>query len=196
MKNLVLILGGNVLRLLTFTAVMVACSDEEMSPSRNNFPANDRQFNQSSAPDFDQLFSGLGRDCKPGGPNYNLNVWLVGDKRGELGFIAFRQRENESQMIHLDTYIRGLEPNTAYILQRAVDTTLDGNCTSTTWLTLGKGLDPQSIVTNKWGVGHEELFRSVAAIPVGSTFDIHFQILKESTAEVVLTSDCYQYTVR
>ena len=99
-------------------------------------------------------------------------------------------------MIHLDTYIRGLEPNTSYILQRAVDTTLDNNCTSTTWLTLGLGLDPKSIVTNFRGVGHEALFRSVATIPVGTTFDIHFQILKESTMEVVMTSDCYQYTVR
>ncbi|MEJ1242056.1 hypothetical protein WBG78_28170 [Chryseolinea sp. T2] len=174
---------------------LFACSDEQISPRRNDQVPFGKELRSESG-DFDRIFQGFDRDCKPGGPNYNLNVWLMGDKRGELGFIAFRQKENETQMIHLDTYIRGLEPNTSYILQRAVDTTLDNNCTSATWLTLGLGLDPKPIVTNKFGFGHEELFRSVAAIPVGSTFDIHFQILKETTMEVVLSSDCYQYTVR
>ena len=99
-------------------------------------------------------------------------------------------------MIYLDTWVVGLQPNTSYQLQRAVDTVLDGNCTSTSWLTLGKGLVPQSIVTNNWGSGAAELFRSVAAIPVGSTFDIHFRIVKENTEEVALSSSCYEYTVR
>jgi hypothetical protein len=194
MKNLVVTRWGrNAVGILTLLTVLAGCSNDEMSPSGPGFTPRDHQ---PPSIDIDELFSGLGKDCKPGGPNYNLNVWLVGDKRGELGFIAFRQREGESQMIYLDTYVRGLEPNTSYILQRAVDTTLDGNCAGTAWLTLGKGLVPQSIVTNKGGVGHEALFRSVASIPVGSTFDIHFQILKESTSEVVLDSDCYEYTVR
>jgi len=130
-------------------------------------------------------------------PNYDLNVLLSATSNGpELGFIKFRQNEGEPQLIHLDTRVHGLEPNTNYLLQRAVDTALDGNCTSTTWLTLGKGLDPQAIVTNDKGFGEAELFRSVSAIPVGSTFDIHFQIIKEGTLDVVLSSDCYQYTVQ
>jgi len=99
-------------------------------------------------------------------------------------------------MIHLDTWVLGLQPNTRYQLQRAVDIVLDGNCTSTSWLTLGKGLDPQSIITNNWGSGSAELFRSVATIPVGSTFDIHFRIVNENTEEVVLSSSCHEYTVR
>ena len=51
-------------------------------------------------------------------------------------------------MIYLDTWVVGLQPNTSYQLQRAVDTVLDGNCTGPSWLTLGKGLVAQSIVTN------------------------------------------------
>ena len=35
--------------------------------------------------------------------------------------------------------MRGLEPNTSYVLQRAVDTNLDGICTRTSWLTLRMG---------------------------------------------------------
>jgi hypothetical protein len=112
------------------------------------------------------------------------------------GFIKFRQYEDESQMIHLDTWIHGLDANTAYQLQRAVDTTLDGDCTSESWLTLGEGLEPLSIVTNGGGAGIAALFRSVASIPVGSTFDIHFRIVKENTNDVVLTSGCHRYTIR
>jgi hypothetical protein len=130
-------------------------------------------------------------------PNYNLNALLLPVENSQgIGFIKFRQYEDGAQFINLDTWVHGLEPNTNYLLQRAVDTVIDGDCTSTTWLTLGRGLDPQAIVTDDRGFGVAELFRSVSAIAVGTTFDIHFQIVKESTMEVVLSSDCYQYTVR
>jgi hypothetical protein len=137
------------------------------------------------------------RNFSPDHPFYDLNVLLFASARSsELGFIQFRQNADEPKVIHLDTRVHGLEPNTNYLLQRAVDTVLDGNCTSSTWLTLGAGLSPLAIVTNDKGFGEAELFRSVAAIAAGTTFDIHFQIIKESTLEVVLTSDCYQYTVQ
>jgi hypothetical protein len=166
--------------------ILAACSDEpEVVPVRPQQPAEASE----------DISDARRRD--PNAPNYNLNVLLLPTaKCSGLGFIKFRQNVGEPQLIHLDTWVTGLEPNTNYLLQRAVDTTLDGNCTSSAWLTLGKGLDPFPIVTNKWGFGMAELFRSVSTIPVGSTFDIHFQIIKESTSEVVLTSDCYQYTVR
>ena len=72
---------------------------------------------------------------------------------------------------------------------------VDGECTSTAWLTLGKGLLPQSITTDAEGTGRAALFRSVAAFPVGSEFDIHFRVINEETSEVVLTSECYQFTI-
>jgi len=174
------------LKSLCTLLILAACSDEpEVLPVR---PAQPAEMSEDIAD---------ARRRDPNAPNYNLNVLLLPTERcSGLGFIKFRQNVGETQLIHLDTWIHGLEPNTNYVLQRAVDTTLDGNCTSTSWLTLGKGLDPFPITTNKWGFGKAELFRSVSTIPVGSTFDIHFQIIKESTSEVVLTSDCYQYTVR
>ena len=95
----------------------------------------------------------------------------------------------------MDTWVRGLTPNTRYLLQRAVDSNLDGNCTSTAWLTLGKGLQPQAIVTDDKGTGKEALFRNVAAVPVGTSFDIHFRVIDALTSEVVLSSACYQFTV-
>ena len=73
---------------------------------------------------------------------------------------------------------------------------VDGDCTSISWLTLGKGLTAQSIITDTHGNGNEQLWRDVTAVPTGSKFDIHFQIIDASSMEVVLTSDCYQYTVR
>lgn len=173
-------------KFLCFLLILSACTDEpEVVPVKPQQPALSSEENDNA------------RLGNPNGQNYNLNVLLLPtEKCHGLGFIKFRQNTDGGQLVNLDTWVHGLEPNTNYLLQRAVDTTLDGNCTSTVWLTLGKGLDPFPIVTNNWGMGKAELFRSVSSVPVGTTFDIHFQIVKESTMEVVLTSDCYQYTVR
>jgi hypothetical protein len=135
-----------------------------------------------------------GQPWGPETPNFNLEVLLRGDDGG-FGLVKFRQPNDDQLVVLLDTWVRGLEPDTSYLLQRAVDTTVDGVCTSTAWLTLGKGLTPQTITTDASGAGREELSRSVSAFPVGSTFDIHFQVIKEGTAEVVLQSGCYQFTI-
>lgn len=129
------------------------------------------------------------------GPHYDLDVTLR-DTGKMSGFLKFRQFSDRPATIFLDTSVQGLEPNTSYVLQRAVDTNLDGICTSSSWLTLGKDLVPQAILTDNLGNGSAALFRGVAAIPSGSTFDIHFQIVNDKTSAVVLTSDCFQYTVR
>jgi hypothetical protein len=130
----------------------------------------------------------------PGSLHYNLDVTLVGTK--SFGHIDFRQDPDTAKIVTLDTWVRGLMPNHEYKLQRAVDTILDLNCTSTSWLTLGKGLVPQSIFTNERGSGMEELFRNLGTTPSGKTFDIHFQVIDAVDSAVVLTSDCYQYSVR
>ena len=130
-------------------------------------------------------------------PTFNLEVILRGED-GRLGHIKFRQDVDPSKIIVLDTWVRDLEPNHQYLLQRAVDAAnvVDGDCTSTSWLTLGKGLTPQSILTDDNGTGSEELWRDVSAVASGSAFDIHFRIVDATTMAVVLTSDCYQYVVR
>ncbi len=128
-------------------------------------------------------------------PSYNLDVTLLGAGKAS-GFVKFQQFPDRPATIFLDTSVQGLEPNTNYVLQRAVDTNLDGNCTSTSWLTLGKDLVPQAILTDNVGTGSAALFRDVSAIPSGSTFDIHFQVVNMATSAVVLSSNCYQYTVR
>jgi hypothetical protein len=134
-------------------------------------------------------------DSEPWGPetpNFNLEIILRGDG---FGHIKFRQPNDGSFIINLDVWVRDLAPNTSYLLQRAVDSNIDDNCTSTAWLTLGKGLQPQSITTDETGTGREQLFRNVAALPAGSEFDIHFRIIEEVTGSVVLTSQCYQFTI-
>ena len=128
-------------------------------------------------------------------PNYNLDVTLRGTGKAS-GFVKFQQFTDRPSTIFLDTSVLGLEPNTNYGLQRAVDTNLDGICTSTSWLTLGKGLVPQAILTDNQGAGSAALFRDVSTIASGTTFDIHFQVINLQTSAVVLTSDCYQYTVK
>jgi hypothetical protein len=134
------------------------------------------------------------RSWGPERPNFNLEVVLRGETVG-FGLVKFRQPNDDVLVVHLDTWVRDLAPNTNYLLQRAVDVTVDDDCTSTAWLTLGKGLQPQSITTDETGAGREELFRSVAAFPVGSEFDIHFRVIEEATSTVVLTSRCYQFTI-
>lgn len=128
----------------------------------------------------------------PETPHFNLQVVLRGDG---FGLVRFRQPNDDVLIVQLDTWVRGLAPNTSYLLQRAVDPIVDDNCTGTAWLTLGRGLAPQSITTDATGEGREKLFRSVAAFPVGSEFDIHFRVIEEASRAVVLTSACYQFTI-
>jgi hypothetical protein len=139
--------------------------------------------------------SAAASNAKAETPNFNLEIVLRGDGN-RFGLVKFRQAVDPAKIITLDVWVRDLEPNRAYLLQRAVDLVLDGNCTSTSWLTLGKGLTPQSIMTDANGEGRENLWRDVTGVPTGSTFDIHFRVIDAVTLAVVLTSDCYQYTVR
>ncbi len=131
----------------------------------------------------------------PANPNFNLEVILRGEGKS-FGLVKFRQANDAAKIVTLDTWVRDMLPNHEYKLQRAVDANLDGNCTGTAWLTLGKGLQAQSIFTDENGTGREELYRNLSAVASGATFDIHFQLIDATNSAVVLTSDCYQYTVR
>lgn len=128
----------------------------------------------------------------PETPPFNNEIVLRGDG---FGLVKFRQPNDADRIIYLDTWVRDLVPNTAYQLQRAVDTVVDDDCTSSAWLTLGKGLTPQAIVTDSRGSGREDLFRDLGAFALGATFDIHFRVIDVATSAVVLTSGCYQFTI-
>jgi len=128
----------------------------------------------------------------PETPNFNLEVILRGNG---FGLVKFRQPDDDAAIVYLDTWVRGLAPNTEYLLQRAVDPVVDDNCTSSAWLTLGRGLEPQSITTDASGTGRQELFRNLAAFPPGTEFDIHFQVVDATTQAVVLESECYQFRI-
>jgi hypothetical protein len=131
-------------------------------------------------------------------PNYNLEVLLrpVGSGDG-FGHVKFRQPGNDNaEIIYLDVWVRDLAPNTEYLLQRATDANLNGTCTGTNWLTLGKGPAPHSITTDENGTGREDLFR-ILTNPPGTTFDIFFRVVRKDTPTVpVLQSECYQFSVK
>jgi hypothetical protein len=135
-------------------------------------------------------------------PYYNLDVTLLpGTTKADFvehaaGFLKFRQDPDTARIVTLDTWVFNLLPNHSYSLQRAVDPIASASCVSTTWLTLGEGLVPQTINTDAKGNGHEELFRDLTAAARGTQFRIHFQIIDAATGETVLTSDCFQFTVR
>ena len=130
----------------------------------------------------------------PATPPVNLEAVLraVGDGPG-FGLVKFRQPKDEALVVYLDAWVRDLSGNTPYLLQRAVDTVVDGNCTSGSWLTLGKGLTPEPIVTDERGVGRAELFRALPDNLEGTPFDIYFRVIESSTSAVVLQSACYEY---
>jgi hypothetical protein len=132
----------------------------------------------------------------PETPPFNLEV-ILRDVTGGPGFghVKFRQPNDDNKIVFLETWVRDLAPNHSYLVQRAVDTALDGNCASTAWLTLGKGLAPQAITTDDRGTGREHLFRNLAALPTGSQFDIHFRVIDTVTLAPVLQSGCYRFTV-
>jgi hypothetical protein len=123
-------------------------------------------------------------------PNRNLEVILRGDG---FGHVTFRQPKDEELTITLDTWVRDLEPNTTYVLQRATDQVIDDECTGINWLTLGHGIVPQPITTDANGTGREALFRTLPLSVLGSSFDIHFRVLNTATNAVVLQSSCYQF---
>jgi hypothetical protein len=131
-------------------------------------------------------------------PNYQLEILLrpAGSWDG-FGHVKFRQSGNDDvQRIDLGVWVRDLAPNTEYLLQRATDMNLNGSCTGVNWLTLGKGPVPQSITTDDKGTGREDLFR-ILTNPAGTTFDIYFRIVRQDAPTVpVLTSECYQFSVK
>lgn len=161
--------------IVSVTLVSLACAESPSEPSSALV----------AAPDAARLAWG------PETPDFNLEVVLRGQG---FGLVKFRQPNDGELVIYLDTWVRDLSPKTDYQLQRAVDTSLDGVCSSTAWLTLGKGLTPAVITTDDRGTGTESLWRSVAAFPIGSTFDIHFRIVDAATRAVVLQSGCYEFT--
>ena len=138
----------------------------------------------------------------PETPPFNLEAILRDVSGGDgFGHVKFRQPNDANRIIYLDTWVRDLAPNHSYLLQRAVDTVLDGNCTSTGWLTLGNGLMPHAIVTDDRGTGRAALFRDLdppgpaTGPPPGAQFDIHFRVIDAVSLAPVLQSGCYRFTV-
>jgi len=169
-----------VFALLTVTILVSACSDSSTPPM--------------APPTLPVALANAANGVAwgPETPNFNLEVILRGEG---FGHVKFRQPNDEENVVHLDVWVRDLAPNTSYLLQRAVDTTVDDNCTSSAWLTLGKGAVPQTIDTDDTGTATADLFRSLGATAAGTTFDIHFRVIDAITSAVVLESGCYQFTV-
>jgi hypothetical protein len=138
------------------------------------------------------------KESNPENGPYNLDVVLLGqdNKVSSSGFVKFRQDPDTTRIITLDTRVSKLEPNHSYLLQRAVNPITDNSCTSTAWLTLGNGLQPQAIHTDPYGNGEANLWRDVTSIPRGTAFRIHFQVVDAVSLTPVLTSSCYEYAVR
>lgn len=141
----------------------------------------------SGPADFRAEYAAIG----PETPRFNLEVVLRGEG---FGLVKFRQPNDNEFVVYLDTWVRDLAPNTSYSLERAVDTTIDGDCTSTAWLTLGQGLNAYPILTDATGTGRAALYRAVPPL-AGQPFDIHFRVIRNSDQAEVLASDCYTYTI-
>ena len=138
------------------------------------------------------------RTAGPATPNFNLEVILrpvAGGPADGFGLVKFRQPTDADTIAYLGVWVRDLAPDHTYSLQRATDPTVNDDCTGTNWLTLGQGLAPQSITTDGKGTGRADLFRNLAAIPLGTEFDIQFRVIDATTSAVVLASACYQFTV-
>jgi hypothetical protein len=134
----------------------------------------------------------------PATPNFNLEVILrpaAGGPDNSFGLVKFRQPKDADVIVYLDVWVRDLAPNHSYFLQRATDSNVNDDCTGTNWLTLGQGLVPQAITTDERGTGRADLWRNLAAIPLGTEFDIHFRVIDAVSSSVVLASACYQFTV-
>lgn len=173
-----------VIAIVIGTLIAVGCS-QPTSPSIPSYSAASSSQGVSST-GVSQLLSATSAAQPP----FNLEAILRGDG---FGVVKFRQQKDPTEnIIDLDVWVRDLLPNTSYSLQRAVDTTQDGVCTSTSWLTLGKGLTPQSIDTDDGGTGRAALWRDISSIVEGTAFDIYFRVVRTGTTNVALQSDCYR----
>ena len=144
-------------------------------------------------------FSSCKKDkCHPLNPLYDLDVPLHSETKDTgTGLINFRQNPDTARVITLNTWVTKLLPNHSYQLQRAVNPITDiTGCSSTAWLTLGEGLQPKSILTDAHGNGSANLWRDVTALARGTAFHIHFEVVDAATLAPILTSDCFDYTVR
>jgi hypothetical protein len=134
----------------------------------------------------------------PATPNFNLEAQLrpvAGAPDNGFGLVKFRQPKDADKIVFLDVWVRDLAPHHSYFLQRATDSNVNDDCAGTNWLTLGQGPVPEAITTDDTGTGRAHLFRSLAAIPLATQFDIHFRVIDAVTSAVVLESACYQFTV-
>jgi len=120
---------------------------------------------------------------------------VAGAPDGGFGLVKFRQPKDADRIVILDTWVRDLAHDHSYSLQRATDTNVNDDCTGTNWLTLGRGPDMQTIDTDGSGTGRADLYRSLAALPLGAQFDIRFRVIDKVSSAVVLESACYQFTV-
>ena len=148
---------------------------------------------------FTMFFSCKKDAIPPDDSAYDLNVAFHGDGKTfpfGSGYMEFRQDPDTARIVDLNTWVHNLQPNHSYLLQRAVNPITDADCSSTAWLTLGLGLTPQDIMTDNHGDGHADLWRDITSAARGAQFHIHFQIVDGVTMATVLTSDCYDYTVR
>lgn len=181
MKSLIKPLSKNWILLTAISIFIFSACQKEISKQHQN---------------EEELFSAA-KSANAETPPFNLEVILRGEGK-RFGHIKFRQDNDIDKIITLDTWVRDLEPDHEYLLQRAVDANnvVDGECTSISWLTLGYGLTPHSILTNEVGTGNEALWRSIPVSFTGTAFDIHFRVVDASNMAVVLTSDCYKYIVR
>ncbi len=155
------------MRLLTILALLAA-----MTAAGSAWANHDgRDFNATLLP-------------APGGPEDGF------------GRLKFRQPRDDEQIAFLGVKVRRLLPDQDYYFQRATDPVVDDVCTGTNWLTLGHGLVPAPIQTDRNGKGRVLLWRDLSAIPEGTEFDIHFRVIDAVTSAVVLQSACHQFTVR
>ena len=162
---------------LALGGLVTGCTNDEANPLGLAVPTGSATTHASWGPET---------------PSFNLEVVLRGQG---FGLVKFRQPNDAQQIVYLDTWVRDMAPNAEYLLQRAVDMTIDDNCTGTVWLTLGRGVQPGSIATDGEGTGRAELFRDLSAVPVATEFDIHFRVIDAVTQTVVLESGCYQFRV-
>jgi hypothetical protein len=162
---------------LVLGGLVSGCANDEANPLGPAVPTGSPPVDASWGPET---------------PDFNLEIVLRGQG---FGLVKFRQPNDAQKIIYLDTWVRDLAPDSEYLLQRAVDVTIDDNCTGTEWLTLGRGAQAQSIATDAGGTGRAELFRDLSAVPLGAEFDIHFRVIDAVTQTVVLESGCYQFRV-
>ena len=121
-------------------------------------------------------------------PGLQSDLTAISDQGAGHVLVSPTAKDRPTFAVEVEVNVQDMLPNSTFTVERRVDLTPDGVCTSATWLTNGP------ITTSEGGAGaqHFEVERGAPFVS-GVRFDVQFHVIGNGTE---LRSDCMTVTVK